>query len=141
MWINVGNGRYTVEYSGGWREGKTHGFGVLYNEYGEKYEGCFEDGKRHGRGRQTYGGRPIDGFGGDVYDGEWAAGMREGYGVLQMGERSKSADFLPESIHLGLDPRSKRGHFIKICSSFFPFLGVSVIDLTFGITPDPAKAD
>jgi hypothetical protein len=87
MWINIGNGKYTVEYSGGWRAGKTHGYGVLYNEFGEKYEGFFEGGKRHGKGRQMYGGRPIDGFGADVYDGEWVAGMREGYGVLQMGKQ------------------------------------------------------
>lgn len=104
MWVNAGNGRYAVEYSGGWKDGKTHGFGVLYNEYGEKYEGCFENGKRHGRGRQTYGGRPIDGFGGDVYDGEWAGGMREGHGVLQLGERWKP--LTPVSIRSEFDGRS-----------------------------------
>jgi hypothetical protein len=41
-------------------------------------------GKRHGKGRQTYGGRPPDGFGGDIYEGDWVRDMREGKGTLSL---------------------------------------------------------
>ena len=47
------------------------GSGVFFGEEGELYEGDFKNGKRCGRGKQTIGGRAVDGFGGTVYEGEW----------------------------------------------------------------------
>lgn len=52
---------------------------------GEPYEGSFQDGLRHGQGRQVYGGRPLDGWGGDVYEGDWFEDKRSGRGTLTLG--------------------------------------------------------
>jgi hypothetical protein len=43
---------------------------------GDTYEGDWVAGQRHGRGRAVYGGRPIDNFGGDVYEGHWENDMK-----------------------------------------------------------------
>lgn len=54
----------------------TQGHGTLFEENGDTYEGDWLGGRRHGRGRAVYGGRPIDGFGGDVYEGHWENDMK-----------------------------------------------------------------
>jgi hypothetical protein len=54
----------------------VQGDGVFFDDDGNSYEGEWMDGKRHGRGRAVYGGRAVDGFGGDVYEGHWENGMR-----------------------------------------------------------------
>lgn len=79
------NGLYKIRYSGEWRSDRPHGRGVLYTDKGEPYEGDFVDGLRHGQGRQVYGGRPLDGFGGDTYEGEWFEDKRQGRGTLTLG--------------------------------------------------------
>ena len=71
-----------VSYSGNWVNDKPSGMGVFYNEKGECYNGEWKHGMRHGKGRQTYGGRPVDGFGGDVYEGDWQDDKRCGRGTL-----------------------------------------------------------
>eukprot|EP00218_Dolichomastix_sp_CCMP3274_P014297 CAMPEP_0170138566 /NCGR_PEP_ID=MMETSP0033_2-20121228/5017_1 /TAXON_ID=195969 /ORGANISM="Dolichomastix tenuilepis, Strain CCMP3274" /LENGTH=253 /DNA_ID=CAMNT_0010374589 /DNA_START=18 /DNA_END=779 /DNA_ORIENTATION=- len=75
---------FRVQYHGEWLHGKKHGYGVFYNEKGERYEGQWVANKRHGKGRQTYGGRVPDGLGGDLYEGEWEADKRCGEGVLHL---------------------------------------------------------
>jgi hypothetical protein len=45
------------------------GHGTFFADDGDTYEGEWHNGKRHGKGRAVYGGRPVDGFGGDVYEG------------------------------------------------------------------------
>jgi len=47
------------------------GHGTVFEDNGDTYEGDFLYGQKHGRGRAVYGGRPIDGFGGDVYEGHF----------------------------------------------------------------------
>lgn len=47
----------------------VQGHGTFFCDNGDTYEGEWHNGRRHGKGRAVYGGRPIDGFGGDVYEG------------------------------------------------------------------------
>eukprot|EP00242_Pyramimonas_sp_CCMP2087_P004283 CAMPEP_0198197278 /NCGR_PEP_ID=MMETSP1445-20131203/883_1 /TAXON_ID=36898 /ORGANISM="Pyramimonas sp., Strain CCMP2087" /LENGTH=250 /DNA_ID=CAMNT_0043866515 /DNA_START=87 /DNA_END=839 /DNA_ORIENTATION=- len=78
------NGKYRVQYNGQWKRDKRDGFGTHFNKQGDFYQGEWKMGKRHGKGRQTYGGRPPDGFGGDIYEGDWVRDMREGKGTLSL---------------------------------------------------------
>jgi len=43
----------------------------VFEDNGDTYEGDFLYGQKHGRGRAVYGGRPVDGFGADVYEGHF----------------------------------------------------------------------
>lgn len=52
------------------------GNGIFYDDNGSFYEGEWWDGKRHGRGRAVYGGREVDGSGGDAYEGNWENDFR-----------------------------------------------------------------
>jgi hypothetical protein len=52
------------------------GQGRYVEDSGDTFDGEWRDGLRHGRGRATYGGRPGDGVGADVYEGCWEANMR-----------------------------------------------------------------
>jgi hypothetical protein len=52
------------------------GQGRYVEDNGDTYDGEWRDGLRHGRGRATYGGRPGDGAGADVYEGCWEGNMR-----------------------------------------------------------------
>jgi hypothetical protein len=52
------------------------GHGTYFMDNGDTYEGDWVSGQRHGRGRAVYGGRPIDNFGGDVYEGHWENDMK-----------------------------------------------------------------
>jgi hypothetical protein len=49
----------------------SQGSGLFYDDLGNSYDGEWQAGLRHGRGRSVTGGRPVDGFGGDVYEGSW----------------------------------------------------------------------
>jgi len=69
------NGKYRVQYNGQWQDDKREGFGTFFNKKGEFFQGEWRQGKRYGKGRQTYGGRPPDGFGGDIYEGDWLDGL------------------------------------------------------------------
>ena len=86
-----------VKYTGGWKDGNEHGFGILTkdgcdflfegehkegvaNGYGtrigtsgDKYEGFFKRGKKHGYGTFLYDD-------GAKYVGEWYEGSRHGWG-------------------------------------------------------------
>lgn len=55
---------------------RLQGHGTFFEDSGDNYEGEWYEGKRHGKGRAVYGGRPIDGFGGDVYEGSWEDDMK-----------------------------------------------------------------
>jgi len=61
-------------YSGGWRLGLPSGDGTLTARSVE-YNGGFENGRQHGKGVCRY-------FSGDVYEGEYVAGERDGHGKL-----------------------------------------------------------
>jgi hypothetical protein len=65
-----------LEGNGGIRRSHTHtltaqGHGTVFEDNGDTYEGDFLYGQKHGRGRAVYGGRPVDGFGADVYEGHF----------------------------------------------------------------------
>ena len=84
LWVFDG-GKYRVRYHGNWSADKFSGEGTFYNDKGECYAGEWCEGMREGKGRQTYGGRPVDGYGGDVYEGEWQRDKRSGKGTLFLG--------------------------------------------------------
>lgn len=52
------------------------GQGLFYDDAGNSYDGEWQAGLRHGRGKSVAGGRPTDGFGGDVYEGGWQQDLR-----------------------------------------------------------------
>jgi hypothetical protein len=52
------------------------GNGTFFGNDGELYEGEFKGGLRCGRGKQSVGGRAVDGFGATVYEGEWLNDMK-----------------------------------------------------------------
>lgn len=52
-----------------WRCTSIQGHGTYFEDNGDTYEGEYLNGKRHGKGRAVYGGRAVDNFGGDVYEG------------------------------------------------------------------------
>ena len=47
----------------------AQGHGTFFADNGDTYEGEWLNGRRHGKGRAVCGGRAVDGFGGDVYEG------------------------------------------------------------------------
>ena len=84
LWKYLGRGKFRVQYHGSWAADLPDGRGVFYDDGGDRYEGEWRAGLRHGRGRQSYGGRPSDGFGADVYEGQWVDGERSGKGTLTL---------------------------------------------------------
>jgi len=91
-------------YTGGWKNGIQHGWGILTNPDGSTQEGTWKGGKLTGEGKlqypdstTLYEGGVLDGQphghgimkegtfmnrGASVYTGEWERGIRHGYGVL-----------------------------------------------------------
>lgn len=68
-------------YNGEFMAGKMHGKGVFQwrnaqpGRCDEKYDGDYQYGKKHGNGKFTFSS-------GNVYDGQWVNGKREGRGIL-----------------------------------------------------------
>eukprot|EP00775_Hariotina_reticulata_P009040 gene9040-9211_t len=75
LWV-LKQGKYHIRYSGDWASDLPHGAGLFYDADGNSYEGEWQSGLRHGRGRAVTGGRAIDGFGGDVFEGSWQQDLR-----------------------------------------------------------------
>ena len=64
-------------YEGGWANDRKFGNGLLRDAVcGDVYNGAFSEGKRNGRGRQYYHGKN------EIYDGEWANDKRSGEGFV-----------------------------------------------------------
>jgi hypothetical protein len=64
-----------ASYSGNWRLGKSHGYGVAQLlENGGKYDGTWNRNHMYGEGVYHFGN-------GDVYDGEWRFSMFHGQGI------------------------------------------------------------
>ena len=84
----TGSMRYTSGnvYEGGWACDQKNGRGVMsWPDSGEKYEGDWVDGKPHGSGAHTWEriGDSEDAYWFNTknsYTGQFAAGMRQGYG-------------------------------------------------------------
>ena len=66
-------------YSGGWRNNKREGSGVLTCANGDAYVGQWKNDKRHGKGKR----KSHDEMGWYIYDGEWNTDQRHGYGTLE----------------------------------------------------------
>lgn len=99
---------YTLvgKYTGEWKDGAKHGYGVLVYANGNKFEGDWRDGRRDGKGvywvcdkkkklRKQYAGEWVDdqrhGLGsffqddGSRFEGNWANNKREGDGRMVYG--------------------------------------------------------
>lgn len=61
-------------YSGGFVDGKPHGFGKMSWTNGIEYKGMWREGFYHGHGRKLYSR-------GGGYEGNWFNGKREGSGI------------------------------------------------------------
>ncbi|KXZ53902.1 hypothetical protein GPECTOR_6g820 [Gonium pectorale] len=81
LWL-YRDGKYVVRYNGEWRNDQPTGHGTFFADNGDTYEGEWLNGKRHGKGRAVYGGRPVDGFGGDVYEGYFENDVKSGPGTM-----------------------------------------------------------
>lgn len=64
-------------YEGDWKDGKVHGYGVLYFDASKScyYKGEWKDGKKHGTGIMMYKS-------GDSYEGQWDDNKRHGKGRM-----------------------------------------------------------
>ncbi len=83
----------SVRYEGGFSAGLYSGEGTLTLREGEKLEAEFQAGKASGVVRWSRGGKPY-------FEGEWADGLPEGFGVLygQDGEPLYSGQFYHGSV-------------------------------------------
>lgn len=68
------------QYEGQWREGYQNGRGILKYEGGDVYDGHFKDGLPHGHGTRKEG--HFTASVASLYIGEWANGVKQGYGVM-----------------------------------------------------------
>lgn len=72
-------------YEGGFKDGKRHGKGVLYNEiFDVTYDAVWQDGELHGRGTEDYG--PESGNPGAKFVGAWKKGKKDGHGEFKYGD-------------------------------------------------------
>ena len=65
------DGNSKAKYIGHWSNNKKHGFGVATSKRGDFYEGEMKDGLKDGTGKMCYAN-------GNVYEGMWAKGKRDG---------------------------------------------------------------
>ncbi|XP_050465644.1 alsin [Cataglyphis hispanica] len=67
-------------YEGQWKDGQQNGYGTMKYINGDFYEGYFKDGLPHGHGVKKEGHFMASLA--SVYIGEWAAGLKQGYGIM-----------------------------------------------------------
>lgn len=67
-------------YEGLWKDGQQNGYGTMKYVNGDVYEGYFKDGVPHGHGVKKEGHFMASVA--SVYIGEWAAGVKQGYGIM-----------------------------------------------------------
>ena len=75
-----------LEYVGGWKDNKMHGFGTFVEDGVQKYFGEWKEDRRHGRGKCEY----ADGI---EYDGEWKDDKWHGEGKWKSGEEKYDGHF------------------------------------------------
>ena len=74
------------KYSGEWKDGKRHGYGVLIFSNGDKYEGEWERNLRQGNGSfWESGNHKLH----QKYTGEWKRDRMHGFGVFYYPQREK----------------------------------------------------
>ena len=62
------------EYSGHWKSGRRHGYGMAKYRDGEVFHGDWRRGRRHGHGVLHLANK-------DVFDGDWDTNQKHGLGV------------------------------------------------------------
>ncbi|KAG7208800.1 hypothetical protein KM043_014993 [Ampulex compressa] len=67
-------------YEGQWKDGQQNGYGTMKYSNGDFYEGYFKDSLPHGHGVKKEGHFMASVA--SVYIGEWAAGVKQGYGIM-----------------------------------------------------------
>ncbi|XP_045511220.1 alsin [Colias croceus] len=67
-------------YDGQWKDNLQNGYGIMKYASGDIYEGYFKDGHPHGHGIKKQG--DFTSSSATIYTGEWVAGVRQGYGVM-----------------------------------------------------------
>ena len=70
---------------------KARGSTSFHVEIGEKFVGEFNNSQRRGRGRATYGN-------GDVYEGDWFANLKHGFGTYWYTRRNERYVPIPSNI-------------------------------------------
>ncbi|KDO35168.1 hypothetical protein SPRG_00014 [Saprolegnia parasitica CBS 223.65] len=112
-----------IEYEGDWVTGQRHGKGTMKYASGNVYEGDWVDGKKAGKGTmhwfdaaETYDGDWLDdvqhGAGvhvwktkekrGNRYEGEFANGVRDGYGVFYYANGARYEGHWEDNVKHGL---------------------------------------
>lgn len=114
--VSSGDAHSKCKYSGEWKDGKRHGYGVLMYGNGDKYEGEWVQNLRQGNGtywksekhklRQKYTGEwksdRMHGFGvfyypqGARYEGDWSHDKRHGTGRMEFGDRVSDDTFITD---------------------------------------------
>jgi hypothetical protein len=74
-----GTARGSAVYTGGFHQGKKHGYGVKTWSWGDRYEGGFADDFKHGQGIYIWSAHTL--FAGDRYEGGFINDKRNGYGL------------------------------------------------------------
>lgn len=132
-------------YDGNWKDGEYNGSGVLTRKSGEVYDGnwisgSFESGKVTYKINNFGGTKTVqiaydekwDGTGrcalilenGDIYDGQWYGGKRNGDGTLYSGSRDKiqtgiwDEDILVDGTETSLYPDGLRTYVVQIKDGF-----------------------
>jgi len=82
------------KFTGGWEQGKRHGYGKQSWADGRTYDGFWEVNKRHGKGNYV---KPN----GEVYDGEWQRHKRHGQGSQSYASGSTYAGEWAEDVKCG----------------------------------------
>ncbi|XP_046588245.1 alsin isoform X5 [Neodiprion lecontei] len=67
-------------YEGQWKDGQQNGYGTMKYINGDIYEGHFKDSLPHGHGIKKEGHFMASVA--SIYIGEWVAGLKQGYGVM-----------------------------------------------------------
>ncbi|KAK0086427.1 hypothetical protein PV325_003204 [Microctonus aethiopoides] len=67
-------------YEGQWKDGRQNGYGCFKYINGDVYTGYFKDGLPHGHGTKKEG--HFTASVAKIYIGEWVAGLKQGYGVI-----------------------------------------------------------
>ncbi|CAH2066088.1 unnamed protein product, partial [Iphiclides podalirius] len=67
-------------YEGHWKDNQQNGYGVMKYTSGDLFEGYFREGHPHGHGVKKQG--DFKSSNATIYTGEWAFGVRQGYGVM-----------------------------------------------------------
>jgi len=96
-----------ASYTGNWKNGMAHGYGIQKYAEGGGYEGEWKNNKRHGKGTMTWPN-------GDKYVGDWKNDKAEGEGNLVLINGTKYiGEFKKDKYHGNGTMTQKDGKIIK----------------------------